>query len=158
MLRSMRSLVHWVGWVLLSFGATVPGAFTPPGEWYAGIAKPDWTPPGWVFPVVWTTLYVLMGTAAWLVWREGKRGGGARAPLALFVFQLALNAAWTPVFFGAHEIFAAFVLIAVLWLAILATILAFRKRSGSAAILLLPYLAWVSIATVLNFQIWRLNG
>ena len=66
----MRTTLAWLGWVLLSFAATLPGAVSPPGDWYQSLAKPDWTPPGWVFPVVWTTLYVLMGTAAWMVWRR----------------------------------------------------------------------------------------
>ncbi len=154
----MRGLLTWLGWVLLSFSAAVIGAATPPGDWYLTLAKPDWTPPGWVFPVVWTTLYVLMGTAAWIVWRKGKERSGTRGALSLFLLQLALNAAWTPTFFGAHRIFPALLVLAALWLAILATMLAFRKASVPAALLLAPYLVWVSIATVLNFEIWRLNA
>tara|TARA_R110002072_G_scaffold302899_1_gene489575 strand:+ start:17520 stop:17993 length:474 start_codon:yes stop_codon:yes gene_type:complete len=156
----MRNFLTWFGWVLLSFSATLPGAVAPPGAWYAALAKPDWTPPGWAFPVVWTTLYVLMGTAAWIVWRTGQKAakGQARRPLIFFVGQLLLNAAWTPVFFAARQILPALVLIAVLWVAILATTIAFRRVSGIAALLLVPYLAWVSIATVLNFEIWRLNS
>jgi tryptophan-rich sensory protein len=154
----MRKLLPWLGWVLLSFCAVLPGAMSPPGDWYETLAKPDWTPPGWVFPVVWTTLYFLMGTAAWMVWRKGREKGRARAALSLFVVQLALNAAWTPTFFGAHLILPALAVITVLWFAILATMLAFRRVSGVAALMLTPYLAWVSIATVLNFEIWRLNS
>ncbi len=156
----MRNFLTWFGWVLLSFGATLPGAVAPPGAWYAALAKPDWTPPGWAFPVVWTTLYVLMGTAAWIVWRTSQKAakGQGRRALILFVGQLLLNAAWTPVFFAARQILPALVLIAVLWGAILATTIAFRRVSGIAALLLVPYLVWVSIATVLNFEIWRLNS
>ena len=154
----MRSLLLWIGWVLLAFGAAVPGAFSPPGEWYESLANPDWTPARWVFPVVWTSLYVLMGTAAWLVQRAGGEDGRARGALALFVVQLGVNAAWSPVFFGRQQIFAALVLIVVLWAAIAATVVAFKKVSAPAAGLMLPYLAWVSLATLLNFQIWRLNG
>ena len=153
----MRGILGWFGWVLLSFSATLPGAATPPGDWYQALAKPDWTPPGWVFPVVWTTLYVLMGTAAWIVWRRGREHGDTRGPLTVFVFQLALNAAWTPTFFGAHRILPALLIIVALWLAILVTMLAFRKVSPAATWLLAPYVVWVSIATVLNFEIWRLN-
>ena len=145
-----------IGW--LSFSATLPGAATPPDEWYQTLAKPDWTPPGWVFPVVWTTLYVLMGTAAWMVWCTAKEKGSMRGPLSVFLIQLALNAAWTPTFFGAHRILAALLVIMALWLAILVTMLAFRKVSLAAASLLAPYFVWVSIATVLNFEIWRLNS
>ena len=153
----MKNALAWLGWVLLSFATAVPGSVSPPGAWYETLAKPEWTPPGWVFPVVWTTLYVLMGTAAWTVWSRGAREPGTRRALALFVLQLALNAAWTPTFFGARRILPALVLICVLWLAILATTLEFRRVSATAALLLVPYLAWVSIATALNYQIWRLN-
>lgn len=153
----MRAALPWLGWVLLSFSATLPGAVSPPDAWYEALAKPSWTPAGWVFPVVWTTLYVLMGTAAWIVWRKSKGTPNARGPLLAFMVQLALNAAWTPTFFGAHRIFPALAIIVVLWLAILVTMLAFSKVSRAATLLLAPYLAWVSIATVLNFEIWRLN-
>ena len=153
----MRKLLPWLAWVLLSFSATLPGAVAPPGDWYETLAKPSWTPPGWVFPVVWTTLYVLMGTAAWLVWRRGKQTQGRRMALFVFIVQLVLNASWTPTFFGAHRILPALVIIALLWIAILVTILEFRPVSGVAALLLAPYLAWVSIAAALNFELWRLN-
>ena len=154
----MRGFLTWLAWVLLSFATALPGASSPPAEWYESLAKPDWTPDGWVFPVVWSTLYVLMGTAAWLVQRAAKQPGDARVPLRLFVIQLVLNAAWTPVFFGAQQIFPALLIIVVLWFAILATLFAFRQSSTPAALLMAPYLIWVSIATVLNFQIWQLNS
>ena len=154
----LRGSATWLLWVLLSFSATIPGAAWPPAEWYETLSKPSWTPPGWAFPVVWTTLYTMMGTAAWLVWRRPKDTPGRRTALLCFATQLALNAAWTPVFFGAKEIFAALVVIAVLWAAILTTLLAFRRVSPAAAWMLGPYLAWVSLATALNFAIWRMNG
>ena len=154
----MRSVLPWLAFVLLSFGATIPGAASPPGEWYESLAKPTWTPPGWAFPVVWTTLYALMGTAAWLVWRERASKPGVTGALILFLVQLALNAAWTPIFFGAHHIQAALVVLLILWLAILATLVAFARVRPLAAWLLAPYLAWVTLAAALNFEIWRLNG
>lgn len=154
----MRGFLAWLGWVLLSFSATLPGASTPPGDWYDALAKPDWTPPGWVFPVVWTTLYALMGTAAWIVWRTAREKGEARGPLTVFLLQLALNAAWTPTFFGAHRIFPALLILVALWLAIVGTMFAFRRVSVVATGLLAPYLLWVSLATVLNAEIWRLNA
>lgn len=154
----MRVVLPWLGWVLLSFAATLPGAATPPDDWYQALAKPGWTPPGWVFPVVWTPLYVLMGTAAWMVWRAGKVKRAARGPLTVFMLQLSLNAAWTPTFFGAHRIFLALLIIAALWLAILWTMAEFRRVSAATAWLLAPYAIWVAIATVLNFEIWRLNA
>jgi tryptophan-rich sensory protein len=127
-----------------------------PGEWYASLKKPSWNPPGWVFGPVWTTLYVMMAVAAWLVW---KRGGfsSQRPALVLFLAQLALNAAWTPLFFGLHRPGLAFAEILLLWLAIAAALAAFRPVSRAAAWLLTPYLAWVSFAAVLNFALWRLN-
>jgi len=105
---------------------------------------------------VWSALYMMMAVAAWLVW---KRGGFAtqRRPLALFLAQLALNAAWTPLFFGLHWPVIAFAEIVMLWLAIAATLATFRPVSHTAAWLLAPYLAWVSFAAFLNFTLWRLN-
>ncbi len=121
--------------------------------WYAGLAKPTWTPPDWLFGPVWTTLYCLMGVAAWLVWR---RVGWSR-PLAWFAVQLLLNAAWSWLFFGLHSPFAGLIDIVLLWAAIAATVLAFWRVSRLAAILMLPYWAWVSYAAALNFAIWQMN-
>jgi tryptophan-rich sensory protein len=145
------------GWVVLCFAAATMGGFFPPGEWYASLTKPSWNPPGWVFGPVWTALYAMMAVAAWLVW---KRGGWAaqRRPLALFLGQLALNAAWTPLFFGLHRPGLAFAEIVLLWLAIAATLVTFGPVSRVAAWLLAPYLAWVSFAAGLNFTLWRLNA
>jgi tryptophan-rich sensory protein len=154
----MRAVLAWLLWMLFAFAASLPGAAWPPGDWYESLAKPAWTPPGWAVPVVWTTLYALMGTAAWLVWRRPKATPGRRIALTAFVVQLALNAAWTPVFFGMHAMLAALGVIVALWLAILATLLAFRRVSLTAAGLLVPYLVWVTLATALNFEIYRLNG
>lgn len=154
----MRGALSWLAWVLVAFAATIPGASSPPGEWYDSLAKPAWTPPGWAFPVVWTTLYTLMGTAAWLVWRRGSETPGRRRALATYAVQLALNAAWTPVFFGAHRMLAALGVIVALWLAIAATCVAFRRVSPVAGWMLAPYLAWVTLATALNLEFWRLNA
>jgi len=151
-----RQILALTGWVLLCFAAAAVGGFFMPGEWYASLNKPAWNPPGWIFGPVWTALYTLMAVAAWLVW---KRGGFAtqRRPLALFLVQLALNAAWTPLFFGLHRPGLAFAEMLLLWLAIAATLAAFRRVSRAAAWLLAPYLAWVSFAAVLNFTLWKLN-
>jgi len=124
--------------------------------WYAGLAKPWFTPPRWAFPVAWTLLYIMMAVAAWRMWRKG---GWAlqRWPLSLFVIQWLLNAIWTPLFFGMHLIGLALVDIVLLWIAIVATLAAFWRVSKPAAWLLVPYLMWVSFATALNFAIWQLN-
>lgn len=143
-------------WVVLSL---LPGAFGsqfPPGEWYAALAKPAWTPPSWVFGPVWTLLYVLMGVAAWLVWDRHRNA--ARGALTLFVLQLIVNAAWSWLFFGLRSPAVAFAGIVLLWALILATVIAFRRLRPPAAALLLPYLAWVTFAAALNFAIWRLNA
>lgn len=126
-------------------------------DWYQTLEKPVWNPPDNVFGPVWTTLYLLMAFAAWLVYRrDGFRK--AAIPLSLFAIQLVLNALWSWIFFGFHQPGWAFGEILVLWLAILATTVAFFRSSTSAGCLLLPYLAWVSFASVLNFAIWRMNA
>ena len=144
------------GWILLCFTAPAIGGFFLPGEWYASIKKPAWNPPNWIFGPVWKALYLMMACAAWLVWR---RGGWAaqRRVLGIFLVQLALNAAWTPLFFGLHWPGLAFAEIVLLWLTILATMFSFHAANRRAAWLLAPYLAWVTFATGLNFELWRLN-
>ena len=125
--------------------------------WYRTVMKPDWNPPNWVFGPVWTMLYVLMGISAWLIWRpDGFKK--ATLPLTLFAVQLVLNVAWSWLFFGMNQIGWAVVDIVLLWLAIAATAITFFRRSQPAGWLLLPYLAWGTFATVLNFTIWRLNA
>jgi benzodiazapine receptor len=151
-----RKILGLVGWLLACFAAASMGGFFTPGEWYVGLEKPSWNPPTWVFGPVWTALYTMMAVAAWLVW---KRGGFAiqRKPLMLFLVQLFLNAAWTPFFFGLHWPGGALVVIILLWLAIAATLIVFWSVSRPAAWLLVPYLVWVSFASVLNGALWRLN-
>jgi tryptophan-rich sensory protein len=121
--------------------------------WYRELDKPRWNPPSWVFGPVWTTLYVLMGIAVWRVWRREPKGPA----VALFGVQLALNLAWSFIFFRAREIDLAFAEIVVLWTFIAATIVAFRRIDRAAASLMLPYLAWVSFAALLNATIARMN-
>ena len=137
----------------------VGAIFTAPviPTWYASLVKPSFTPPGWLFGPVWTTLYALMGIAAFIVWRRGLAVAGVKAALLLFVVQLLLNALWSPVFFGVHSPSGGLAIILALWVAIVATIALSAGVSKAAAVLLVPYLLWVSFATVLNFSIWRLN-
>jgi translocator protein len=152
----LRAVLALGGWLVASFSAATLGAFFSPGEWYAALAKPSWNPPAWLFGPVWSALYTMMAVAAWLVW---KRGGfaGQRRPLALFLTQLTLNAAWSPLFFGLQWPGVAFAEILLLWLAILATLVSFLSVNKVAGWLLSPYLAWVSFAAVLNFTLWRMN-
>lgn len=151
---SVRSMLRLIGWVGLCL---VPGAigapFTAP-DWYRRLRKPGWAPPASVFGPVWTVLYVLMGIAAW---RVSSAGQSSRGPLRLFGLQLLLNGAWTPIFFGLRQPGLAFAEIVVTWLAIVATFVAFARTRLVAGLLLLPYLAWVTYATALNWSIWRRN-
>jgi benzodiazapine receptor len=144
----------------LCFGAAgLGGLFTASsvGSWFQTLSKPSWNPPDAVFGPVWSALFVMMAVAAWLVWRRvGARAG--RTSLMLFGLQLVLNVGWSALFFGLRRPDLALLEIALLWLAIAATAWSFRRHSGWAALLLLPYLAWVSFATGLNAAIWRLNG
>ena len=147
-----------VGWLLVAFVAAAVGGFASvgAGEFYRDLVRPSWAPPGWLFGPVWSVLYLLMGVAAWLVWRA--RGfAGARSGLLMFVLQLAANALWTWLFFVWRQGGLAFAEILVLWLLILVTIGLFWRVSRVAASLLLPYLAWVSFASVLTLATWRLN-
>jgi translocator protein len=122
-------------------------------DWYPTLNKPSWTPPSWLFAPVWTVLYVMMGVAAWLVWRAGN----ARPALFLFGVQLLLNLAWSFLFFGLRSPLAGLVCIVLLWAAIATTILAFWTKQRLAAVLMVPYLAWVSFASALNAAIFALN-
>ena len=158
----MTKRKQWIGlarFVIVCLGAGALGAIVSAPEiegWYKTIAKPMWNPPDSVFGPVWTTLFVMMAIAAWLVWKPtGFKEAGL--PLSLFGAQLALNVGWSWVFFGLHEPGSAFVEIVILWLAIVATTVAFFKANKLAGWMMVPYLAWVSFASVLNFAIWQLN-
>lgn len=149
-----RDCLTLSAFILTTFCAPLIGILSAPGAWYAALIKPSWNPPAWIFGPAWTLLYTLMAVAAWLVWKRD----GWRRPLQLYGLQLALNAAWTPLFFGAHALGWALVEIVVLWIAILFTLLSFRRVSRAAGWMLVPYLVWVTFATALNFTLWRLNA
>lgn len=125
--------------------------------WFPGLAKPWFAPPAWLFGPVWTILYVLMGVALYLVWLAGWKKTEVREAVYLFLVHLAINAAWSWLFFGMRSPLAGLFCIFVLWGFILMLTLRFHRIRPAAAYLLIPYLAWVSFATVLNFDIWRLN-
>ena len=138
--------------------AGLGGWFTSLGmpEWYMSLEKPSWNPPSWLFGPVWTTLYIAMAVAAWLVWQEAGFDG-ATAALSMFFVQLVLNLAWSGVFFALRSPGWALVEITALWVAILVTAVLFFRHSGWAGALMVPYLLWVSFAAVLNAAIVRLN-
>jgi translocator protein len=123
--------------------------------WYAALQKPWFTPPNWLFAPVWLTLYFLMGVALYLLWGKRQQAGTA---LGAFAIQLILNVAWAVVFFGAHELFYGFVVIAALWAMILVTMALSYRLSRGATALLLPYILWVTIASALNYYVWVLNA
>ncbi|MFC3570806.1 TspO/MBR family protein [Paracoccus sp. TOH] len=133
--------------------AAAAGLIFPPGGWYDGLRKPDFTPPRWAFPLAWTTLYLL------LAWVGARLAGlpGAGPALALWSAQIALNTLWTPVFFGARRPGAAMAVLAVLWLVSAALVVAAFRLELLSGVLLLPYLAWLTLAGALNFRIWRDN-
>lgn len=129
------------------------GAMFQPGMWYQGLRKPAWTPPSFVFPLVWTTLYIAM---SWAAMRLAQLPGNGLA-LALFTAHIAFNVLWTPVFFGLQRMRAALIVMAALWLSVAGATVAFFAADSVAGFLMAPYLLWVSIAAALNFSVMRLN-
>ncbi len=138
---------------------SVAGLFTTKGVngWYAAAQKPWFNPPNWLFAPVWTTLYILMGIALYLVWKSGKEKKLKQTAIVLFAIQLVLNFAWSFIFFSLQQTGWALAELVIMWLAILFTILQFGRISSAAAWLLVPYISWVSFAGVLNYAIWSLN-
>ncbi|HII41509.1 MAG TPA: tryptophan-rich sensory protein [Thermoplasmata archaeon] len=153
--RDVLPLVVFLGasFVGAAIGSLVTVASLDP--WYAGLAKPSWTPSGAVIGAIWTVLYALMGIAAWLVWRE--TGWTLSLPLVLFAIQLALNVLWSVLFFGLENLAAGLAGILVLWVAVAATLVGFWRVRRAAGGLFVPYLAWVTIATALNVVLWQMN-
>ncbi len=157
-LTKQKQIVGLVGWLFVSFIAAAIGgaASIQAGPFYTQLVRPDWAPPPSIFGPVWTVLYALMGIAAWLVWRVGGFRA-AKSALTLFLVQLALNALWSWLFFGWHRGAFAFTDILILWTLIVATLISFWRVRPLAGALLVPYLLWVSFASVLNYSVWQLN-
>jgi benzodiazapine receptor len=158
--NSKQDLPRLIASILVCFVAAAIGSiFTTPRipGWYAGLEKPWFTPPSWVFAPVWTTLYLLMAIALFLVWRRGLERPDVRQGIALFAIQLVANVAWSWLFFGLQSPLAGFVGIIILWVLILATLIRFWTISRTAGALLVPYLLWVTIAANLNYAIMVLN-
>lgn len=140
----------------LAFGAAAFGAQFGTGEWYANLTKPPFNPPNWIFGPVWTLLYTAMAVAAWLVWCR-RATHAVALPLALYALQLLLNAVWSWLFFGLHQMGLAFPDILLLDAVVLATLVLFWRIHRVAGALFVPYLAWISFASLLNFSLWWLN-
>lgn len=147
-----------IAWLLLSFFVSAVGAIASiqAKSFYGQLNQPSWAPPDWLFGPVWTSLYIMMAVAAWLVWRHGGFRTN-KAALSLFLVQLAVNALWSWLFFAWHLGGAAFADIIVLWILIAVTIERFWRVSQVAGALLIPYLLWVSFAAALNYSVWQLN-
>lgn len=125
--------------------------------WYAALNKPVFSPPNYLFGPVWTILYILMGISVYLIYTKGLKTKKVRDAIYLFGIQLILNAIWSPIFFGLKNTLLALFVIIAMWIYIFRTILAFEKIERKAALLLVPYILWVSFATILNFSVWFLN-
>lgn len=153
-------IVKLVVSIALPLGAgALGGLATAPAipTWYQTLNKPVFSPPQWLFGPAWTTLYILMGIALFLVWRQGFSAPGVRLALLAFLVQLVLNVIWSFLFFGLRSPLIALIEIVVLWLAILFTIIRFFRVSVPAGVLLLPYIGWVTFATILNAALVKLN-
>lgn len=157
---NMRGWGELLGFIAISQCAGLVGSlftFSAIPTWYATLTKPELTPPNWVFGPVWTTLFTLMGIAAFLVWKKGRRRKAIRAALMVFSAQLMLNSMWSVLFFGLEDPSAAFVEIVALWFTIVVMIFLFWKIHKTAAWLLAPYILWVTFAGYLNYSILLLN-
>ena len=145
--------------VACEFAGIIGGIFTSRSipTWYKKLKKPSFNPPNWIFGPVWTTLYLLMGISLYIIWNSGTNDPIKIIAMALFGVQLILNVIWSILFFGMRKPSYAFIEIIFMWIAILATIIIFYPISSLAAILLVPYLLWVSFASILNYYIWKLN-
>ena len=142
--------------LLLNFAAASSGAFFRPDLWYANLRKPSWTPPNWAFPIVWSVLFCAIAVSGWLVWEAA--GLSAWPALVLYALHLLVNAAWSFLFFGLKRLDWAMIEVICLWAMIVMVLVAFYPFSALAALLLVPYLAWVTIAALLNFRLLQLNG
>ena len=149
-----------IGSVLLCNCAGLLGSLfttTGPGSWYSTLIKPAFNPPSWIFAPVWTLLYILMGISLYLVIMEGMKGRDVRIPLLIFAIQLILNILWSYAFFGLESTFFGLLVIILLWISIVATMILFYPVRKAAAWLLVPYILWVSFATILTYTIYSLN-
>lgn len=156
----MKQMTKFLLSFIIPFGAAIIGSFftgDASSTWYLELQKVWFTPPGWVFSPVWITLYLLMGLALYLVWKEGWEIKCVKVGMTLFFIQLVLNALWSILFFGLQLPLYAFIDIILLWIAIIATIVPFYRVSERAAFLMVPYLLWITFAAILNFYIVYLN-
>ena len=156
-IREIPKLIVSILIVFIAGGIGTVATLSQIPTWYAALAKPTWAPPNWLFGPVWTTLYVLIGIALFLVWREGLENNDVKVALGVFGVQLILNVLWSVVFFGLNSLLGGFIIIIILWITILTNIIVFYRVSKPAGLLLVPYIIWVSIASYLNYSVYILN-
>ncbi|TXH71751.1 MAG: tryptophan-rich sensory protein [Thiothrix sp.] len=156
MLRQGIGLLAWLAVTFIAAAIGAWGSMTAP-SFYQSLALPSWAPPASVFGPVWSVLYLLMGLAAWLVWRNQGWFGTARVALSLYLSQLVVNALWSWAFFAWHQGGLALLVIAILWCLVLLTLISFWRLNKLAGAFLVPYLAWISFAAFLNFTVWQMN-
>lgn len=149
----MKTALGLIVFAALTAATAVSGATFEPGVWYEGLSKPDWTPPNWAFPVAWTILYIMIAIAGWLAWRAL----GIGLAVAAWLIQMGLNALWSYLMFERHEITLALADIGILWVAIGAFVVLTWKPARLAALMFLPYWAWVTFAAALNYAVWVRN-
>ena len=157
---NLKELVRLIASILIVFIAGTIGSIATLSQiptWYAALVKPSWAPPNWLFGPVWTTLYILIGIALFLVWKEGINRKDVKLAISVFVVQLVLNVLWSVIFFGYNSLLGGLIVIIILWIAILANIIFFYRVSKSAGLLLVPYIVWVTIASYLNYSVYLLN-
>lgn len=157
---NLKEVVRLIVSILIVFIAgTIGSTATLPQipTWYASLAKPSWAPPNWLFGPVWTILYILIGIALFLVWKEGISRKDVKLAISVFVVQLVLNVLWSVIFFSYNSLLGGLVVVIILWIAILANIIFFYRVSKPAGLLLVPYIVWVSIASYLNYSVYLLN-
>jgi tryptophan-rich sensory protein len=156
--RNDPAIAGLLGWIAITAVAAAIGSIAAANsrEFYEGLQRPGWAPPGSVFGPVWTVLYLAMAIAAWMVWKA-RNYVGARVALMVYLIQLALNALWTWLFFAWHQGALAFVGVVLLWIAVAVTMNLFRRVRPVAGTLMIPYLAWVTFATALTYAVWKAN-
>lgn len=154
----MSALLALAGFIGLAWLPSVSGIIFRPGRWYRErLERPSWNPPDWLFGPAWSVIFTLLGVASWLVWREGGWSGTAGLALVVFLLHLPVNGVWSYLFFGRRRPDWAGMEVMVLWAAVLALVLLYAEVRLLAGLLLVPYLAWVTFATILNLEIWRRN-
>ena len=157
---SIREIPKWIVSIIIVYIAGAIGTLFTLKEittWYVYLAKPEWAPPNWIVGPIWSTLYIFIGSALFLIWRKGLGRKDVQVALVVFAVQLIINVVWSLVFFGSHSIFGGLIMVILLWIAIVINIFVFYRISKSAGLLLIPYLVWVTIAAYLQYNLFVLN-